>query len=375
MTTVSGLGGGAWGHQGSGAFRQIGISRFWGATIKFLYHLHERGANCGFYRVRIFLSEVIQYVSGIVKQQLGAKKHQPLAARRSSVISEEGTFEGRTEDFESKTEPPTSATMAEPGQQGNVPTGRQLGPSRLGIGKPLDLIVKLQEAAQETRIPKRKPSIIRKEESKTRLRKGPLIIDIKPEPNESRTSTTKNPPTPCKLQHSYRRHSHSPESIISPTLAPGSQNSPRPARFPVMGKRVLSQRVPVTGVGPGDAPGVAETRTTAPPGNSFRHIGTSPVTSTAPDPQIPLDFILETRLSLLSEIRLIYGTDFTSLSHLVDRIREKHRLKPEQEIVGIKVTIQGKVFDVDLQEPRDWRYVSEVIFENGSRAEMLVLTT
>lgn len=319
------------------------------------------------------MSEVIQYVSGIVKQQLGAKKHQPLATRRSSVISEEGTFEGCAEDFESGTKSPTSAAMPEPGQQGNVPTGRQLGPSRLGIGKPLDLIIKLQEAAQETRIPKRKPSSIRKEESKTRLRKIPLIIDIKPEPNEPRT--TKTPPTPSRSQYSYRRNSHSPESITSPILAPGSQNSARPARFSALGKRVLSQRVPVTGVHPEDAPRVAETRTTAPPGNSFRHIGTSPVTSTAPDPQIPLDFILETRLGLLSEIRLIYGTDFTSLSHLVDRIREKHRLKPEQEIVGIKVTIQGKVFDVDLQEPRDWRYVSGVIFENGSRAEVLVLTT
>lgn len=265
--------------------------------------------------------------------------------------------------------------MPEPGQQENVPTGRQLAPSRLGIGKPLDLIIKLQEAAQETRIPKRKPSSARKEESKTRLRKGSLIIDIKPEPNESRASITRNPPTPCRSQHSYRRHSLSPESTTSPILAPGSHNSAGPARFSVVGKRVLSQRVPVTGVHPEDVPRVAETRATSPPRNSFRHIGTSPVTGTAPDPQIPLDFVLETRLSLSSEIRLIYGADFASLPHLVDRIRERHRLRLEQEIVGIKVTILGKVFDVDLEEPRDWRYISEVIFENGSRAEVLILTT
>lgn len=319
------------------------------------------------------MSEVVQYVSGIVKQQLGAKKHQPSATRRSSVISEEGVFEGGSDDFES--ESPTPATTPEPGQQGNVPTGRQLGPSRLGIGKPLDLIIKLQEAAQETRLPKRKPSSVRKEESKTRLRKGPLIIDIKPESEETHTSIIRKPPTPCRSQHSHRRRSHSPETPTKHLiLAPGAQNPVRPPRFAV-GKRVLSQRVPATGVHPEDVPRVAEARTTVPLGNSFCHINTTPINDAASNPQTPLDFVLETRLSLSSEIKLIYGADFASLSNLVDRIRERHRLKSEQEILGIKVTILGKVFDVDLEEPRDWRYISGLIFENGSRAEVLVLAT
>lgn len=317
------------------------------------------------------MSEAVQYVSGIIKQQLGAKKEQLSTLRRSSVISEEGTFEECFEDFESGSETSTSTTTPEPEQQGNVPTGSHLGPSRLGIGKPLDLIIKLQEATQGTRIPKRKPSSVRKEESKTKLRKCPLIIDISSEPDESRASLIRKTPVPGRLQHNHRRHSHS--SVITTSHPILAQNPAKQARFSVMAaKRASSQGAPARPEGSARAD---EVRATTTPNNRFRHTNTSPVTNTAPSLQKSLDFILETRLSISNEIKLIYGADFASLSQLVDRIRERHRLKSEQQILGIKVTIRDKTFDVDLEEPRDWRYISGVIFENGSRAEVLVLAT
>lgn len=322
------------------------------------------------------MSEAVQYVSGIIKQQLGAKKEQPSTLRRSSVISEEGTFEGCSEDFESGSETSTSTTTPEPEQQENVPTESHLGPSRLGIGKPLDLIIKLQEAAQGTRIPKRKPSSVRKEESKTKLRKGPLVIDISSEPDESRASIIRKPPMPGRLQHNHRRHSHSSVMTASHILAPGAQNPAKQARFSIMAaKRASSQGALATAARPEGSSRVEEVRAITAPKNRFYHTNTSPVTSTAPGPQKSLDFILETRLSISNEIKLIYGADFASLSQLVDRIRERHRLESEQQILGIKVTIRDKTFDVDLEEPRDWRYISGVIFENGSRAEVLVLAT
>lgn len=323
------------------------------------------------------MSEVVQYISGIIKQQLGVKKQKPSAVRRSSVISEEGTFERCSDDFESGTESSTSTTTPEPEQQGNTPTGRHLGPSRLGIGKPLDLIIKLQEAAQETRIPKRKPSSVRKVESKTKLRKGPLIIDINPGPDESRAIIIRKTPVPGRLQHNHRRHSHSSETIASrPIPAQGAQSPTMQARFSVViGNQVSGQRAPATAVDLEDVARIDKARAATVLGGSFHDASISPVTDAAPGLQNPLEFVLETRLSVSNEIKLIYDANFASLSHLVDRIRERHRLKSEQQILGIKVTIRDKTFDVDLEEPRDWIYISGVIFENGSRAEVLVLST
>lgn len=85
-----------------------------------------------------------------------------------------------------------------------------------------------------------------------------------------------------------------------------------------------------------------------------------------------LDFVLETSIEGPGEIKLIYGVDVPSLAQLVEMIRRKHHLKPEQDIRAMKVRIGGKIFSVDLDEQRDWKYISGVVVEYGGRAEMVV---
>lgn len=71
---------------------------------------------------------------------------------------------------------------------------------------------------------------------------------------------------------------------------------------------------------------------------------------------------------------MIYTADFSSLSHIVETIHKKHYLKPEQKICGIEVKIGSKEFVVDMNEGRDWKYVSDMAVLNGGRAEMVVST-
>lgn len=89
-------------------------------------------------------------------------------------------------------------------------------------------------------------------------------------------------------------------------------------------------------------------------------------------PQDQPDLVLETTITGSSEIRLIYCPKNHPLSCFVRGVHRKYGLSPDQEIVGIKVKIGHKIFNVDLKECRDWMYISGVITKNGGKAEMVV---
>lgn len=84
------------------------------------------------------------------------------------------------------------------------------------------------------------------------------------------------------------------------------------------------------------------------------------------------DFVLETTVAGSSEIRLIHCSKNHPLAWFVRGVHMKYGLRPDQEIVGIKVKTGHKIFNVDLGESRDWMYVSTVIMKNGARAEMVI---
>lgn len=85
-----------------------------------------------------------------------------------------------------------------------------------------------------------------------------------------------------------------------------------------------------------------------------------------------LDLVLETTITGSSEIRLIYCANTYPQSCFMREVRRKHGLGHEHEILGIRVKTGDKVFNVDLEESRDWGYISGVITKNGGRAEMTV---
>lgn len=92
----------------------------------------------------------------------------------------------------------------------------------------------------------------------------------------------------------------------------------------------------------------------------------------ASQPPAARDFVLETSAES-SEIKLIYGTDVPTLSHLVKKIHAKYGMGSEL-ILGVKVVVGDRTFDVDLEDGRDWVYISTVVVENGARARMVVST-
>lgn len=92
----------------------------------------------------------------------------------------------------------------------------------------------------------------------------------------------------------------------------------------------------------------------------------------SPEPQESDDFILEISLSGSNEFKLIYGNDVPTLEHLVESIGKRHGLNQMQEIVGVKVKIGERVCHVNLDEPRDWRYISGLVIGSGGRAQVVV---
>lgn len=84
------------------------------------------------------------------------------------------------------------------------------------------------------------------------------------------------------------------------------------------------------------------------------------------------DLVLETTVAGSGEIRLVYCPNNNLLSYFITEVRRKYRLRQDQEIVGIKVKTGDKMYNVDLDECRDWRYILGVIRKNGGKAEMVV---
>lgn len=94
---------------------------------------------------------------------------------------------------------------------------------------------------------------------------------------------------------------------------------------------------------------------------------------TCPEPVVPakqLGFILETNRVGSSEITLIHSVHVPTLAHLVEKICKKDGLE-EHQILGIDVKMGDRLFNVGLDDRRDWVYISKVIMESGLGAELV----
>lgn len=87
-----------------------------------------------------------------------------------------------------------------------------------------------------------------------------------------------------------------------------------------------------------------------------------------------LDFVLETSLSGLNEIEIIHGANAPTLSHLMEKLCKKYMFEPH-DIMGVKVKIGDRIIKIDLDDSRDWEYISRITMESGSRAGMVVSTS
>lgn len=84
----------------------------------------------------------------------------------------------------------------------------------------------------------------------------------------------------------------------------------------------------------------------------------------------PSGFILEANRVGSSEITLIHSAHVPTLAHLVEKICKNDGLE-EHQILGIDVKMGDRLFNVGLDDRRDWVYISKVIFESGSGAELV----
>lgn len=85
------------------------------------------------------------------------------------------------------------------------------------------------------------------------------------------------------------------------------------------------------------------------------------------------DFVFEVSLAGSNEFSLIYETDIPTLDHLIKGAFKKLGLDQEQEeITGVKVNVGDRTYNLSLDEPRDWGYISRLVVENGRRAKVAV---
>lgn len=125
------------------------------------------------------------------------------------------------------------------------------------------------------------------------------------------------------------------------------------------------------------------------PRSESKHVATTPSPSTssavskksfpaAPltasqDPSQQLDFVFEISLVGSREFNLIHGVDVPTLDHFIEDVCRKYGLdQSEEDITGIKVKIGDRTCNVNLDEPRDWKYISRLVVENGGRAVVIV---
>lgn len=82
------------------------------------------------------------------------------------------------------------------------------------------------------------------------------------------------------------------------------------------------------------------------------------------------NFILETNKFGSTEVIPIYGADVPTLAHLIEKICMEHGLE-EYQILVIKVKMGDRLFNLGLDDRRDWEHISRIIARNGSRAELV----
>lgn len=107
--------------------------------------------------------------------------------------------------------------------------------------------------------------------------------------------------------------------------------------------------------------------------NSKNESAATSIMGTCPEPIVPkkqLGFILETNRVGSSEITLIHSAHVPTLAHLVEKICKKDGLE-EHQILGIDVKMGDRLFNVGLDDRRDWVYISKLIMESGSGAELV----
>lgn len=83
------------------------------------------------------------------------------------------------------------------------------------------------------------------------------------------------------------------------------------------------------------------------------------------------DFVLESSICGSETRELIHGTDVPTLELLIKAITKKHRLG-DTKVVGAVLKIGDMVCGLNMHKPGDWKYMSELVIENGGSAVMVV---
>lgn len=335
------IGVGEW--RGSGVWRLREIGRSFGGSWL------RMDADFGVGRVRGFLREAVMFVAGIVKRELRVERKRLWKARSLEsfgIISGDGILEGYSEDFETRTECSALATTLEKKQRTSASLGHSHRLNALNTERS-KLKAIPQEAAQEAH------------ESKNKRPEFSVVIGINTKPEalakKLRYSDPKHPETPGKL-------THQPLGQIPPDST--EKVSAVTIERTVRAQRILETKPKATSPATDTPPVTAET--------GSRHTVVFSASNTTFSSSECSDFVLETCLGESPEIKLVYGANLLSLPNLIDKIRERHHLKHDQEILEMKIAIGDKIFDVNLKEPRDWKYISKDIADNGSRAQVLV---
>lgn len=89
-------------------------------------------------------------------------------------------------------------------------------------------------------------------------------------------------------------------------------------------------------------------------------------------PQSLLGCVFETKIAGTNQFRIIYASETPTLALFIDKVYEKCALGPQQQIQGIDVWIGNDFITIDMEEEKDWGYITNCVVKNDARVKVVV---
>lgn len=77
-----------------------------------------------------------------------------------------------------------------------------------------------------------------------------------------------------------------------------------------------------------------------------------------------LGLVIESRIDGKGVVKIIHGSDVELFSNLVETLHRRHNLKSSEYVREIAILVYGKTFDLNMQDPRDWEWMSTQALKN-----------
>lgn len=89
-------------------------------------------------------------------------------------------------------------------------------------------------------------------------------------------------------------------------------------------------------------------------------------------PSKPCEHVFETKIAGTNQLRLIYAAQTPTLASFIQKVHEKCALGPQQQIRAIDVGVGDDFIGIDLEEEKDWAYITNCVVKDGARVTVVI---